>query len=165
MVRLWPDQPDRLLRPCSRLHMCSNQLANVPTAIRMGLDSPACLFPLLRMLRLVLLATHLPSAIIFFTMFFSWVQLFHICWTGVVTRYICHSRPSQLRYSLHWLPVRYHMLLKICTLTYKTLSLTRPAYLNRGTDYVGSIEAYCITRDHPRRHDHRKWSPNGWDRH
>ncbi|KAK2171264.1 hypothetical protein NP493_1083g00017 [Ridgeia piscesae] len=32
--------------------------------------------------------------------------------------------------SLHWLPVHYRIIFKICTITYEALSSTQPAYLN-----------------------------------
>ena len=40
------------------------------------------------------------------------------------------SRSVSLLKSLHWLPVRYRIIFKICTITYQALSYKQPAYLH-----------------------------------
>ena len=48
----------------------------------------------------------------------------------VVTPSPLFSRSVPLLKSLHWLPVRYHIIFKICTITYQVLSSKQPAYLH-----------------------------------
>ena len=48
----------------------------------------------------------------------------------VVTRSPCFSHSVPLLKSLHWLPVQYRIIFKICTITYEVLSSKQPAYLN-----------------------------------
>ena len=48
----------------------------------------------------------------------------------VVTRSPRFSRSVPLLKSLHWLPVRYRIIFKICTITYQALSSKQPAYLH-----------------------------------
>ena len=52
------------------------------------------------------------------------------CLARVVTRSPRFSRPVPLLKSLHWLPVRYRIIFKICTITYQALSTKQPAYLH-----------------------------------
>ena len=52
------------------------------------------------------------------------------CLARVVTRYPRFSRSVPLLKSLHWLPVRYRSIFKICTITYHALSTKQPAYLH-----------------------------------
>ena len=52
------------------------------------------------------------------------------CLTRVVTRSPRFSRSVPLQKSLHWLPVRYRIIFKICTITYQALSTKQPAYLH-----------------------------------
>ena len=52
------------------------------------------------------------------------------CLARVVTRSPRFSRSVPLLKSLHWLPVHYRIIFKICTITYQALSSTQPAYLN-----------------------------------
>ena len=40
------------------------------------------------------------------------------------------SRSVPLLKSLHWLPVHYRIIFKMCTIAYQALSSTQPAYLN-----------------------------------
>ena len=40
------------------------------------------------------------------------------------------SRSEPLLKSLHWLPVHYRIIFKICTIAYQALSSMQPAYLN-----------------------------------
>ena len=51
------------------------------------------------------------------------------CLARVVTRSPRFSHSAPLLKSLHWLPVRYHINLKICTITYQALSSKQLAYL------------------------------------
>ena len=39
--------------------------------------------------------------------------------------------------SLHWLPVRYHIIFKICTITFQILSSKQPSYLQSLLTPVG----------------------------
>ena len=55
------------------------------------------------------------------------LQLVKNCLARVVTRF---SRSVPLLKSLHWLPVHYRIIFKICTIAYQALSSTQPAYLN-----------------------------------
>ena len=48
----------------------------------------------------------------------------------VVTRSPRFSRSVPLLKSLHWLPVHYRIIFKICTIAYQGLSSTQSAYLN-----------------------------------
>ena len=52
------------------------------------------------------------------------------CLARVVTRSPRFSRSVPLLKSLHWLPVHYRIIFKICTIAYQALSSTQPAYLN-----------------------------------
>ena len=52
------------------------------------------------------------------------------CLASVVTGSPRFSRSVPLRKSLHWLPVHYRIIFKICTIAYQTLSSTQQAYLN-----------------------------------
>ena len=52
------------------------------------------------------------------------------CLARVVTRSPRFSRSVPLLKSLHWLPVRYRIIFKICTITYQALSTKQPAYLH-----------------------------------
>jgi len=52
------------------------------------------------------------------------------CLARVVTRSSRFSRSVPLLKSLHWLPVHYRIIFKICTIAYQALSYTQPAYLN-----------------------------------
>ena len=52
------------------------------------------------------------------------------CLARVVTRSPRFSPSVPFLKSLHWLPVRYRIILKICTLTYQALSTKQPAYLH-----------------------------------
>ena len=51
------------------------------------------------------------------------------CFAGVVTRSLRFSQSSPFQKYLHWLPVRYSMFFKMCTLIYQALSSTQPSYL------------------------------------
>ena len=50
------------------------------------------------------------------------------CLARVVTRSPRFSRSVPLLKSLHWLPVHYRIIFKICTIAYQALSSTQPAY-------------------------------------
>ena len=52
------------------------------------------------------------------------------CLARVVTRSPRLSSSVPLLKSLHWLPVRYRIMFKICTITYQALSNKQPAYLH-----------------------------------
>ena len=52
------------------------------------------------------------------------------CLARVVTRSPRFSLSAPLLKSLHWLPVRYRIVFKICTITYPALSPKQPAYLH-----------------------------------
>ena len=52
------------------------------------------------------------------------------CLARVVTRSPRFSRSVPLLKSLHWLPVHYRIIFKMCTIAYQALSSTQPAYLN-----------------------------------
>jgi len=52
------------------------------------------------------------------------------CLARVVTRSPRFSRSVPLLKSLHWLPVRYRIIFKICTIAYQALSFKQPAYLH-----------------------------------
>ena len=58
------------------------------------------------------------------------LQRVHNCLARVVTRSPHFSRSVPLLKSLHWLPVRYRIIFKICTITYQALSNKQPAYLH-----------------------------------
>ena len=51
-----------------------------------------------------------------------------MCAELLVNCLISHSVP--LLKSLHWLPIRYRIIFKICTITYQALSSGQPAYLH-----------------------------------
>ena len=50
------------------------------------------------------------------------------CLARVFTQSPRFSHSAPLFKSLHWLPVRYHINFKICTITYQALSSKQPAY-------------------------------------
>ena len=52
------------------------------------------------------------------------------CLPRIVTRTPRFSRSVPLLKVLHWLPVHYRIIFKICTITYQALSYTQPAYLH-----------------------------------
>ncbi len=52
------------------------------------------------------------------------------CLARVVTQSPRFSRSVPLLKSLHWLPVRYRIMFKICTITYQALSSKQPSYLH-----------------------------------
>ena len=52
------------------------------------------------------------------------------CLAMVVTRSPHFSHSVPLLKSLHWLPVQYHIIFKICTITYQAFSSKQPAYLH-----------------------------------
>ena len=52
------------------------------------------------------------------------------CLARVVTRSPRFSHSLLLLKSLHWLPVRYRIIFKICTIIYQALSTKQPAYLH-----------------------------------
>ena len=52
------------------------------------------------------------------------------CLAKVVTHSPRFSRSVPLLKSLHWLPVHYRSIFKLCTIAYQALSSTQPAYLN-----------------------------------
>ena len=52
------------------------------------------------------------------------------CLARAVTRSPRFSHSVPLFKSLHWLPVRYRTILKICTITHEALSSKQPAYLH-----------------------------------
>ena len=54
----------------------------------------------------------------------------HNCLTMVVIRSPHFFNSVPLLKSLHWLPVRYRIMFKICTITYQALSSKQPAYLH-----------------------------------
>ena len=93
-----------------------------------------CHFLSLNLLQQLLLAADLITAIPSFTILLTRIlQNFNvskIVWQVVVTRSprFFHSVP--LLKSLHWLPVRYRIIFKICTITYQPLSSKQPAYLH-----------------------------------
>ena len=61
---------------------------------------------------------------------FTKLQRVHYCLARVVTRSPRFSRSVPLLKSLHWLPVRYRIIFKTCTITYQALSTKQPAYLH-----------------------------------
>ena len=52
------------------------------------------------------------------------------CLARVVTRSPRFSRSVPLLKSLHWLPVHYRIIFKICTISYQALASKQPTYLN-----------------------------------
>ncbi|MEG7521965.1 MAG: hypothetical protein M3H12_02550, partial [Chromatiales bacterium] len=58
------------------------------------------------------------------------VQRVQNCLARVVTRSPRFFRSVPLLKSLHWLPVRYRIIFKICTIAYPALSFKQPAYLH-----------------------------------
>ena len=58
------------------------------------------------------------------------LQRVQTCLARVVTRSPRFSHPLPLLKSLHWFPVRYHIIFKICTITYQALLSKHPAYLH-----------------------------------
>ena len=54
----------------------------------------------------------------------------HNCLARVVTRSHHISQSAPLLRSLHWLPVRYRIIFKICAVTYQALSSNQPAYVH-----------------------------------
>ena len=52
------------------------------------------------------------------------------CLARVVTRSPRFSHSAPLFKSLHWLPVRYRIIFKICAITHQALSSKQPAYLH-----------------------------------
>ena len=52
------------------------------------------------------------------------------CLARVVTRSTRFSHSAPLLKSLHWLLVRYRIIVKICTITYQALPSKQPAYLH-----------------------------------
>ena len=48
----------------------------------------------------------------------------------IITLLSSFSHSAPLLKSLHWLPVRYSIMFKICTITYQALSSKQPAYLH-----------------------------------
>ena len=58
------------------------------------------------------------------------LQRVQIFLARVVTRSPRFSRSLPLLKSLHWLPVRYRIIFKICKITYQALSTKQPAYLH-----------------------------------
>ena len=62
------------------------------------------------------------------------------CFARVVTRSPRFSRSVPLLKSLHWLPVNYRIIFKICTIAYQALSSTQPAYLNSMQEILDSYD-------------------------
>ena len=58
------------------------------------------------------------------------LQRVQSCLARVVTRSPRFSDLVLLLKSLHWLPVQYRIIFKICTMTYLALSSKQPAYLH-----------------------------------
>ena len=58
------------------------------------------------------------------------LQRVQIILARVVMRSPRYSHSAPLLKSFHWIPVHYHIVLKICTIAYQALSSTQPAYLN-----------------------------------
>ena len=58
------------------------------------------------------------------------LQRVQSCLARVVMRSPRFSRSVPLLKSLHWLPVHYRIIFKICTIAYQALSSTKPEYLN-----------------------------------
>ena len=58
------------------------------------------------------------------------LQCVQNCLTRVITRFPRFSHSVPLLRSLHWLPVRYRIIFKICTMTCHALSSKQPAYLH-----------------------------------
>ena len=52
------------------------------------------------------------------------------CLARVVTRYPRFTPSKPLLKSLHWLPVQYRIMFKMCTITYQALSSKQPSYLH-----------------------------------
>ena len=52
------------------------------------------------------------------------------CLARVVTRSLRFSSSVPLLKSLHWLPVHYRIIFKICTISYQALASKQPTYLN-----------------------------------
>ena len=71
---------------------------------------------------------------VLFYMYAVRITLVHLvsthCLARVVTRSARFSRSVPLLKSLHWLPVHYRIIFKICTIACQALSSTQPAYLN-----------------------------------
>ena len=70
------------------------------------------------------------------------------CLARVVTR-SRFSRSVLLLKSLHWLPVHYRIIFKICTIAYQALSSTQPAYLNSMLTPARNSRQLCSTSSNP----------------
>ena len=57
------------------------------------------------------------------------LQCIQNCLARVVTRSPQFSHSSPLLKSLHWLPVQFRIIFKLCTIVYQTLSSGEPSYL------------------------------------
>ena len=57
------------------------------------------------------------------------LQRIQYCLARVVSQSPRFSRPVPRQKSLHWLPVRFCITFKICTITYQTLPSKQPSYL------------------------------------
>ena len=56
------------------------------------------------------------------------LQCVHNCLARVITRSPSFSHSVPFLKSLHWLPVQYYIIFKICTITYQALSPKQPVY-------------------------------------
>ena len=63
----------------------------------------------------------------------------------VVTRSPRFYRSVPLLKSLHWLPVQYRIIFKICTIAYQALSSIQPAYLNSMQEIPDSYAQPVVT--------------------
>ena len=77
------------------------------------------------------------------------LQRVHNCLARVVTRSPRSSRSVPLLKSLHWLPVHYRIIIKICTIAYQALSSTQPAYLNSMLIPAGNSRQVRSTSSNP----------------
>ena len=65
------------------------------------------------------------------------------CLARVVCRASCFSRSKPLLYFLHWLPVKYRIRFKLCTITFKAFLFQRPTYL---FNYLVSLQNSKLLR-------------------
>ena len=89
-----------------------------------------CLLLLPKLLQLLLLAVDLILYHNIALNFILKLQRVQNCLAKIVTRPPCFFHALPLFKSSHWLPVRYRIILKICTITYQALSSKQPAYLH-----------------------------------
>ena len=72
------------------------------------------------------------------------------CLARVVTRSPRFSRSVPLLKSLHWLPVHYRIIFKMCTIAYQALSSTQPAYLKGNkVSFRRRLKTYLFNAAYP----------------